>query len=221
MKLALMADIHGNFSALQAVVADLPSVDRLMVAGDVLGYYPLFNQCLELLGQSQAVSVLGNHEAMLRGDIETPNHPILSWYSELFSRKASTATLQWLAQLPSSRTFDDMPGLMLCHGSPWGINEYLYPDSEGLKRFKGKSWQTVVIGHTHRQMDVNVDGCRIINPGSVGQPRDGDLRAAYALLDTCNGNLQFKRVPYSNSDIVQLLESVKAPRELSMALLEK
>jgi len=201
MKLALMADIHGNFTALQAVVADLPSVDRLMVAGDVLGYYPLFNQCLELLGQSQAVS--------------------LSWYSELFSRKASTATLQWLAQLPSSKTFNDMPGLMLCHGSPWGINEYLYPDSEGLKRFKGKSWQTVVIGHTHRQMDVNIDGCRIINPGSVGQPRDGDLRAAYALLDTCNGDLQFKRVPYSNSDIIQLLESVKAPRELSMALLEK
>lgn len=216
-----MADIHGNFSALQAVVADLPSVDRLIVAGDILGYYPLFNQCLELLNCNQAISVLGNHEAMLRGDITTPDNPILNWYSELFSREASTATLQWLAQLSSSKTFDDAPGLLLCHGSPWKINEYLYSDSEGLKRFKGKSWQTVVLGHTHHQMDVNVDGCRIINPGSVGQPRDGDLRAAYALLDTSNGDLRFKRVPYSNRDVVQLLESVNAPRELSMALLNK
>ena len=207
MKLALLADIHGNVEALRAVLADMPSVDRLIVAGDVVGYYPFFEECIAELDHAGAECIIGNHEAYRLKILEEPQHEILRQYARFFFDHAGPAIMTWLRALPLHLDFlaDDIH-VKVCHGTPWSISEYAYPEKISADGFSGVKADVVVLGHTHRPVDLTIDGLRLLNPGSVGQPRDGDPRASYCLFDTAGPHAEFRRVSYAASRLIEFMK---------------
>lgn len=197
MKFAFLADIHGNYDALKAVVNELPSVDRLVVLGDVLGYYPFFGECIDELEKAGTEYIRGNHEAYQMNVLQRPKHPIFDWFYSYFEENASDRDRYWLKNLQAEKSLQlQEQTLKLFHGSPWSVSEYIYPDFLEWSRFDSIDADIIVLGHTHRPMDVHRGKKRIINPGSVGQPRDSNPHASYAIYDDETQQLQFCRTRY-------------------------
>jgi len=197
MRLALLADIHGNAHALSAVLsaARQEGVQRLLCAGDFVGYYYQPDACLDLLSDWQVDAVRGNHDVMLAELIEQPSlaAELRARYGSGLEVAASVLTpdrLAALAALPVQRriTMDAM-SILLCHGTPWDTNTYVYPDADEsvFRRCAESGADIVVMGHTHHRLDLRRGNARLLNPGSVGQPRDRTPGAAWGLLDTDTG----------------------------------
>jgi putative phosphoesterase len=194
MRVGLLADIHGNALALEGVLgaAEQAGVERLIVAGDLVGYYFAPARVLELLAPWSKWAVRGNHEDMLaqvRAD-----RSLLLGLGERYGgglravlEDLNPAQLDELAELP--RTCAARIGscsILVCHGAPWDTDEYVYPDApiKILNRCAVPAFDVVVMGHTHYPM-VRVAGkTMLVNPGSVGQPRNRRPGAWWALLDS-------------------------------------
>tara|TARA_B100000029_G_C17392669_1_gene893996 strand:- start:262 stop:957 length:696 start_codon:yes stop_codon:yes gene_type:complete len=215
MKIAILSDIHGNYTALKAVLRDVENegVKKLFCLGDYVGYYYEPEKCIDLLFNWDIECVRGNHENMLFEIIK--NSKLLEYYKNIHGsgieealEKLNSKHLQFLEKMPETleviiKNFN----FILCHGSPWDVNYYLYPDRE-ISVFKkcaslGKDF--VLLGHTHRQMIKKVDSTIIINPGSVGQPRDKNKGACWALLDLEKKKYILKTTKYNSmNEIAQV-----------------
>lgn len=213
MRLALVADIHGNSAALRAVLADARrhGASRLVVLGDIVGYYYAPHEVIDLIEDWDADVVRGNHEdlfARWQTEDDATREGLRRRYGSGFSAAASVldgARLAWLRDLPhpTERVVAGVPTLF-AHGHPSVIDRYVYPDkvASALDPADVAPWDFVWLGHTHYPMDVRVGGTRILNPGSVGQPRDGDPRAAWALWDIESGAVTLRRSAYSRERLV-------------------
>lgn len=194
MRLAVLGDVHANHLALRAVLdaARDHGVDQLLVTGDLVGYYFWPRETLELLGAWKSIVVRGNHEDMLceaRRKPETLDIVERKYGSGLRIAldTLSEPQLRWLEDLPHPLELSlDGRRIQLCHGTPWDVDEYLYPDAaeEKLARCASGQFDWVLLGHTHYAMERQHGHTRIVNPGSVGQPRDRKPGAHWALLDT-------------------------------------
>ncbi len=200
MKLALLGDIHGNHLALAAVLAAARRLDveRLLITGDLVGYYFWPAEVMQLLAPWDRVAVRGNHEDMLAQAREQPES------LEAVDRKYGTglrvamnaldaSQLEWLARLPHPLEMEiEGTRILLCHGSPWDVDQYIYPDAETslFERCAAGNHDWVVLGHTHHSMQREYGTTHIVNPGSVGQPRDRRPGAHWALLDTATGRVE-------------------------------
>ena len=213
MRVALLSDVHANLLALEAVLAALGPVDALWVTGDTVGYGPDPSEVLALLHGRGAVLVQGNHDrAVATGQG-------LDWFNEQAAAAAELHT-SWLsaeerdalAALPPVAMAE---GFTLCHGSlrdpMW---EYVTSGTAARATLDLAETTHACVGHTHvpvvfaadgagarrvRPGDgdiVRLDGRCLVNPGSVGQPRDGDPRASFAVIDTVASAASFHRVPY-------------------------
>jgi len=224
MRYAIIADIHANLPALTAVLGDIDGkggVEELWSLGDIVGYGPDPHQCIQLLRQRQHISVAGNHDWGAIGKAEPTE----------FNPDAAAA-LRWTAEQLAPEDIDYLGGLpqmiergdfTLVHGSPREpIWEYLVTISNAGENYAHFQSPFCLAGHAHKPMVFKQDGegaitfhplspgvglllsggRLIINPGSVGQPRDGDPRASYAIYDTDAGMLRLYRVPY-DINIVQ------------------
>ena len=167
---------------------------------------------MDMLGDWDIVAVRGNHEDMLVDVLSgsTSIEKINASYGTGLSTAIETLTptqLDWLCRLPhpSSFEFDGM-SLLLCHGSPWDVNQYVYPDAKTdlLERCAGAGYDWVVMGHSHYPMVEKVKKTVLVNPGSVGQPRNRIPAAHWALLDTASRELLLMTAPYDNSPVVAL-----------------
>lgn len=149
MKVALLADIHANLPALEAVMNDLPKVDLIVCLGDVVGYYADPNEVCELLQKYKVPTVRGNHDAYVAGTL-TPNPARAGAYRTAWTREMLLpANLQWLQSLPVSLEFQwDKLQTQLRHATPWDEEGYLYPDSERLKEINLRSNHFLALG-TH------------------------------------------------------------------------
>lgn len=213
MKVALLSDIHSNLEALDAVLDALPQVDRILVLGDIVGYGPDPNGVINRLRAAGARAVQGNH------DQATWKPALLDW----FNPDAATA-LRWTrTQLTgeNQRYLHDLPAYgrigkhRMVHGSPRKpyILEYILEELQALEILKGLGRRLCFFGHTHlprifseegewvppatRQTDwIPLPEAALLNPGSVGQPRDGHPEAAFALIDLEGPTARFCRVPY-------------------------
>ncbi|MDP2127601.1 MAG: metallophosphoesterase family protein [Pseudohongiella sp.] len=194
MRLALIGDIHGNHLALQAVLnaAIAQSVDLLLVTGDLVGYYFAPLKVLEQLAAWEKFVVRGNHEDMLAASrVDTKfSHEVEKRYGcgvRLAIEQLSDKQLDDLCSLPHPLELS-LGGLriLLCHGSPWDVDQYIYPDagSDLMIRFDSYDFDVVVMGHTHYPMIREMGKTLLVNPGSVGQPRNRQPGASWALLDT-------------------------------------
>lgn len=212
MKVAILADIHANIYALEAVLADCKdeAVEHFIVAGDLVGYYYWPKAVVQyLMHDNRVTCIRGNHEDILAETLDNSDA------AERYRRKYGSGydvcretlcadAMQWLMDLPAKAelTFEGVH-FSVHHGSPAATDEYVYPDAtpEVLARCHD-SRDFTVLGHTHYPFVHHLDGRILLNPGSVGQPRDYGGQACYALIDLHNRALRFKRIPFDVSHIV-------------------
>jgi putative phosphoesterase len=213
MRLAILADIHGNADALKAALGGVAreGADALCVAGDMVGYYYHPAGVLDLLAPWKKFVVRGNHEDMLKRAITTPGYleTCTKRYGQGLSialSALSASQLDYLNDLPSFLNLDfDGVRIHLAHGAPWDTDQYIYPDApeQVWHDLASKEADFVVLGHTHYRLVRRSGRTVILNPGSVGQPRDGKQGAAWALIDTVSRETTLFAEPYD-------MEKVKA-----------
>lgn len=213
MKIALLGDIHGNDFALQAVLAAASSlgVEKLLVTGDLVGYYHSPLQVMELLRPWDRHMVRGNHEDML--DAARTDPAFLAQVDKRYGtglraaiEQLGTQQIDELCSLPHPlELVIDGCRILLCHGTPWNIDLYVYPDAdpELLGRCAMQEFDLVVLGHTHYPMYHKIGRTLVVNPGSVGQPRNYQPGAHWAIFDTVSRNLQFCLEGYDFSTLVR------------------
>lgn len=212
MKLGLLADIHANIDALTAVLkmAKTLGVDELLVAGDMVGYYFSPKDVIDLLKTWKAHYVRGNHEEMLikaiqNGDELTQINKKYGSGIDLALNQLSKDELWWICSLPHPLGLDfGSCNILLSHGSPNNVDLYIYPDTldSNLKDCLMPNYDFIVMGHTHYPMHKIIDGIHLVNPGSVGQPRNRNPGAQWAILDTETRNIEFRNEPYDRTSLI-------------------
>ncbi len=219
MKYAVLSDVHGNLHALEAVLEYLQRVapDRIVFLGDAVGYGAFPNECVARLREVAEVALMGNHDyAVLNPSERTVFNPYAREAIDWTDRQLTPETRQYLARLPLKTQL--APGLCAVHASPHDPREWLYilHPAQAQVQFQFFDGSLCLFGHTHRSIvyreasgpEAEIvlqgegtlylePGARyLVNPGSVGQPRDGDPRASVLLLDTDTGHLEIHRLPY-------------------------
>jgi len=218
MRYAIIADIHANLAAFTAVLDDIElrgGVEEVWCLGDVVGYGPDPHQCIELLCQYKHVCVAGNHDWAAIGKIDTSDfNPDAAAACHWTANQLTPEDIQYLDSLPLVIQKDDFT---LVHGSPRDpIWEYLLSTSSAKQNFAYFQSQFCLVGHSHVPLVFEcseTDACLvsefpdgaeltlarnrlIINPGGVGQPRDGNPKASYAIYDSQARSITHYRVPY-------------------------
>lgn len=209
-RVGLISDVHANAVALNAVLEDMPAIDALVHAGDVIGYGPSPNECIELLREYDTHSVRGNHDEALFGG------PTYESGDEYAQRTISDKNREWLARCPAEQTVFD-GRMKVIHGNPKDRFRYTYPADFEPELLDEED--ILVLGHTHKQEKAVFEEGIIVNPGSVGQPRDGDERAAYAVLNLDAKSISLARVSYDIQQVAERIDetpvSVRNARRLS------
>jgi len=197
VRLGLIADIHGNKPALEAVLDSAPQVDCWVCMGDVLGYYPDVNEVCQILIGIDATVVRGNHDAYVLGQLPVDAKKMelyrTAWTREHLKREH----YQWLSTLPVEMNLRfGRTQLKIRHASPWDEETYLYSDSPVLSHIQLERDTYFLCGHTHHPFVKAAGKGYIVNPGSVGQPRDYNPRASYAILSLEGGAVEHCRAAY-------------------------
>jgi putative phosphoesterase len=205
--LAILSDVHGNLHALQAVWADIErqQPDAVFCLGDLVGYGAFPNEVVDFHRARSIPTVMGNYDEGVGFDLDECGCA----YRTPEERKRGDRSLRWTQEhtTPENKTFLRglprqlrMDGLLLVHGSPRRINEYLYEDrpTETFERIAQREGPGIIaFGHTHLPYLKQVGATWFVNAGSVGRPRDGDTRAGYVLVTPGAATpCEFRRVPY-------------------------
>jgi putative phosphoesterase len=222
MRILLLADVHANWPALQAI--DEPH-DVCLCLGDLVDYGVEPGPCIEWAHQHTHVAVRGNHDHGVAQNVTVSGrngYRYLTGVTRPITRARLTAEhLRFLARLPVSRmlTLDDTR-FLLVHATPRDpLDEYAPNDPEfWARRLQHVDADVICVGHTHQPYALEVDGKLVINPGSVGQPRDGDPRAAYAVLE--NFNVELKRVEYPVENTIRAVQDAPLPEQAKHLLAE-
>jgi predicted phosphodiesterase len=216
MRVGLISDIHGNLHALRAVLAALGDerLDAIWCLGDLVGYGPRPNECCTTVARSAEVCLVGNHDLGVIGRIDLKEFSSDAAIAALWSRGVLDDEAR--SYLEAKRASTKAHHSELFHASPRDpVWEYVLSESVALSALKLTSAPLVLVGHSHvalaftlangqvhgdvARADTEIDlssGRWLLNPGSVGQPRDGDPRAAYVVLDFGTQRALFRRVPY-------------------------
>jgi diadenosine tetraphosphatase ApaH/serine/threonine PP2A family protein phosphatase len=219
MKYLVLSDIHANLEALDAVLGAAGAYDHALVLGDLVGYGADPDEVIERIRALPASTLIrGNHDKVATGleSVESFNH--LARHAILWTAgRLAAHNREWLAALPAGPTA--INGLVeICHGSPFDEDVYIFDDLDGRRAFNAMTRPLCLFGHTHvpaafrfademqpigpprgDRFRLSLEqGVRyLVNCGAVGQPRDGDPRAAFGLLDTDSHDLTVARVPYN------------------------
>lgn len=232
MCVLIVSDIHANLTALKAVLTDAGEVNAVWFLGDLVGYGPDPNECIELVKTLPGlVALTGNHDAATLKKLSTDSfnneaRRAVRWTQ----RQISKENLAYLGELPSKVQVTD--DVTLAHGSPrqptW---EYILNTRSATENFYFFETAYCFVGHTHlpsifrfsngdtdaelfvplENSPMNLTSRMIINPGSVGQPRDRDPRAAYAVFDEEKNEIEFKRVEYDVRQVQERMREVDLP----------
>ena len=202
MEIGVISDVHGNTVALDAVFADMPAVDALACAGDVVGYNPWHAECVAAVRERSIPTVSGNHDRAVASETRFAFNSMAGAGVAHARETLTEDQIEWLRSLPTTRReFDGR--VRIVHGHPENPDRYTYTE-EFSPDLLGEE-DVLVLGHTHVQGHERFDEGVVMNPGSVGQPRDGDPRAAYAVLDLDDLTVTEHRVEY---DIDRVREAV-------------
>jgi predicted phosphodiesterase len=232
MRVLIISDIHANLTALEAVIADAGEIDAVWFLGDLVGYGPDPNECIERVQTLPGlVALTGNHDAATLEKLSTEsfNHDArraVHWTQD----EISLENLSYLEELNGKIQVTD--DVILAHGSPrQPIWEYILNTRAAAENFYFFDSPYCFVGHTHlpsifcfRNSDSDADLIvptenvsfslsprMILNPGSVGQPRDRDPRAAYALLDVDKSEIEFRRVEYDIQAVQERMREADLP----------
>jgi predicted phosphodiesterase len=241
MRVLVISDIHANITALEAVLADAGEADETWCLGDIIGYGPDPNECVEKVSRlANLTCVLGNHDVAVLGLM-----PLVAFNGDArLSLEWQIATLtpnnvEFLRSLPHEPIiYDEMT---LVHGSPRDpVWEYILNMLSARINFQAFQTRWCLVGHTHLQMAFEydpptdrvllnfipagevykLDRKAILNPGSVGQPRDRDPRAAYAIYETNDNTWQPRRVAYDFAAVQKRIRVAQLPERHALRLAE-
>lgn len=234
-RIAVLCDIHGNLPALEAVIRDAGDCDLWWSGGDTVGYGPYPNRCVYRMQDLEAESVLGNHDLGSLGEISLDDfNPVARTACEWTGRNLDERAREIIESLEMVER--PLSGVMLVHGSPREpVWEYILSRDEALSNFGSFDERICFHGHSHApavftltgrgEVDLTIpeDGTRIdvesdkrylVNVGSVGQPRDGDPRACYAVFQPGEGVIRYRRVEYDIQKAQSRMEERGLPRFL-------
>jgi putative phosphoesterase len=216
MKLAILSDIHSNLEALDAVLADIEKrgIKHIIVAGDIVGYGPNPNECIQRLRKTGAMCVRGNHDdqAVKMDDIDWFNDfakVALIWTSKHLTETSKA----WLSKLPLIRKVGN---IFVVHGSPLEpLKEYVYENDPLEKHVDSVNMPIIVMGQTHIPYARFVNKTLVINPGSVGQPRDRNPNACYCVLDNDSLKAEIVRIRYDIDAVEKKMKKAGLPAVLA------
>jgi diadenosine tetraphosphatase ApaH/serine/threonine PP2A family protein phosphatase len=237
VRIAVLSDVHANLRALEAVLAEIDAggFDGIWCLGDLVGYGPRPNECVAILRERTAICLAGNHDLVVLGKI-----PIDSFAGE------AAAAARWTQTVlhEDARTFLDSlepqavaPGAELFHGSPRDpVWDYVLSDESAASALALTQSALVLVGHSHVALEISNGGelrgepapagtrlalgelRRLLNPGSVGQPRDGDPLAAWLEIDFGTGRATFRRTDYPVERTQAEMREVGLPEALALRL---
>lgn len=233
MRIAIFGDIHGNLPALDAVLADIgrQRFDAVYCLGDLVGYATFPNEVTERIRHERIPTIMGNYDDGVGFDRDDCGCA----YRDAEEQRRGQESLMWtrarvtpenkafLRTLHQEIRFDaDGKRVLLVHGSPRKMNEYLFEDRpvSSFQRLAASSNADVIVfGHTHKPYTKMVDGVFFVNAGSVGKPKDGDWRACYAVLEPALGEpVQFVRVPYNLQTVTEAIRHSELPKAFAADL---
>ncbi len=239
MRLAVISDVHSNLEALRAVLKSIDEigVDQIYHLGDVVGYNANPNECVDILRERNVNCLMGNHDAASCG-VEDP------WFFRSAAKKAALWTSdqlrddarEFLRNLPDEITFNC--SCLGVHGSPTSRDDYIIDWLDAMRQLEylnGRPVDIVFFGHSHKASLFSERGAThsleasqrhqlqrnnryFINPGAVGQPRDRDPRAAFAIFDTDSLVIDFHRVPYDIDRTCEKIVQAGLPSKLARRL---
>jgi len=237
MRVAVISDVHANYRALEAVLEEIDAerVDAVWCLGDTVGYGPRPNKCCEAVSSRSSYSLVGNHDLVVLGELSISD----------FNDDAAEAAI-WTSQVltQESRAFleplqpaSEVAGVDLFHASARDpVWEYVLTEEAARGTFELSDASLIFVGHSHVALalsdngdrisggvalagsEVELEGRWLLNPGSVGQPRDGDPRAAWLLLDLDRGLAAFRRVPYAIEQTQAEMRKLGLPAPLAARL---
>src|SRR5688500_7965102 len=218
MKYLVLSDIHANLEALEAVLAAAGDYDHVLVLGDLVGYGANPDEVIDLIRALPAATLIrGNHDKVATGldSVDGFNH-LARYAIQWTAARLAPENRDWLAALPAGPTAIDQL-VEICHGSPFDEDVYIFDDLDGRRAFNVMTRPLCLFGHTHVPAAFRFDGemtaigpprgdrfrvtldegaTYLVNCGAVGQPRDGDPRAAFGILDVSARSLTVMRVQY-------------------------
>ncbi len=224
MRIGLIADVHSNLQAFRAVIEDMPRLDKTICAGDLVGYAAEPNEVVNLAKSKRFLTVMGNHDhAALTRDVRGFN-PIAAKAALWTADKLTAENARFLSKLPARLELKlGKHRIYVVHGSPRDpLSEYVFPDIpnyELARIVQDLDADVVILGHTHVPMNRMILGKLVINPGSVGQPRDRDPRASYAILTLGKKiKVEHRRVEYDPRKTAEKIKAAGLPEELAARL---
>ncbi len=247
MQILIVSDTHSNLEAFEACLNAAPAYDLAINLGDIVGYGASPNEVTERSRKLGEHFVRGNHDKAVAGLSDLHDFNPIAGLAALWTREQMTVdNLEWLRSLPQGPTdIPGLPGLQFVHGSPVDEDEYVVTMNEALGQLANSPARTIFFGHTHVQGGFYTDAsgnhtfhpkyktvgktesCELvlqpeahymINPGSIGQPRDGDWRAAFASFNTESRVVTFHRVPYDLKSAQEKITAANLPPRLATRL---
>jgi putative phosphoesterase len=223
MRILLLADVHANWPALQAVAAE--PHDLCICLGDLVDYGVEPAPCIAWVKEHARYAVRGNHDHGVAQNVtlqaRTGFKYLTSVTRPINRERLSEQDLRFLARLPITRLVTiDNSRFLLVHASPRDpLDEYVVADKElWARRLQNVEADVVCVGHTHQPYVLEVGDKLVINPGSVGQPRDGDARASYAVIE--NYKVDLKRVEYPLDETIAAIQATGLPDQAKALLAE-
>jgi predicted phosphodiesterase len=229
MRYGIISDVHANLPALEEVLRELEGLDEVIYLGDLVGYGPNPNECIERVRERCGVVIRGNHDVAAIGGKD------LSWFNE-YAREA----IVWTSKMLSYENRSYLEGLQervdldewtIVHGSLLDhTDEYILSSIEANKSLEILERKILFVGHTHVPSIFYLGGARrlldgekiplerrekaIVNVGSVGQPRDGNPRASFGIVDTEEGEIEIRRISYDITRTQEMMRREGLPRYL-------
>ncbi|MGC2695402.1 MAG: metallophosphoesterase family protein [Candidatus Angelobacter sp.] len=246
MRLLILSDIHANLEALEACMDAAPEYDQVYNLGDIVGYGANPNEVTERSRALGSVLIRGNHDKACSGLSNLDDFNPIAGLAALWTRQELTPDhLEFLRELPRG-PLSPMDNVQIVHGSPRDEDEYILLASDAYVVLAEAASPLIFFGHTHVQrcflldssqqgksvmpaykspkgeqtvkLELKADTKYMVNPGSVGQPRDGDPRAAFLLYDTVESSITFHRVPYDIHQAQEKIISAGLPERLALRL---
>ena len=249
MRALILSDIHGNLEALNAALEAAGEYDTVWNLGDVVGYGASPNEVIDIVRERAQIHVRGNHDRVCCGLASALGFNPVARAAAMWTRDEMTAAnREWLAAVPAGPIMPaEVPGVTLAHGSPLNEDQYILTMRDAWGPLQQTGMTTTFIGHTHLQggfaqhdkdwhelrpqyktkneaeswtLSLPENTRHLINPGSIGQPRDCDWRAAFAIYDTTAGEVIFRRVPYDVTAAQGRILMAGLPEKLAARLRE-
>ncbi len=243
LKYLIISDIHANITALRTVLdAAKGKWDKAVCLGDLVGYGPDPNEAIDLVREIDAVTIRGNHDKAVTGLTNPEEFNPVAHFAVIWTReRISPGNLEYLQKLPKGPV--QVANFSMVHGAVYDEDEYVFGPEQAADGLVDAPTPVVFFGHTHIQggftlhnhdvgtlhtkpvvpnetlsIQIAPGTSYLLNPGSIGQPRDGDTRAAFAIADLDAKTVEFWRVPYDVQDVQQRMMTAGLPEPLILRL---